>query len=244
MVTARRTAAVDHDESMSEQSVPRLSARSFFQDVADELFSLDRGIPYTLGQLLLRPGPTIRRYVELRDARLTRPFRLVLIVLAAAAALLHLAGAGDVGDGISTAAPATETSSAALNAATAIFTAHFDLFLVLGWVPGIAAGVQGLYRRHALNYAEAFVFGLYTLPQMLLWLLPLVLLVATTGAAPAWLMPLLAMAPVARSAHGYFRPEQEPLWRALLCTLFGAFSVAVLMLGALMAMVVWNIAAG
>jgi len=74
--------------SNNEPSVPRLSARVFFNDVAGELFSLDRGVPYTLWQLLRRPGPTIRRYVELRDERLTKPFRLVLICLALAALVL------------------------------------------------------------------------------------------------------------------------------------------------------------
>lgn len=225
--------------------VPRLSARVFFADVADELFSLDRGVPYTLGQLLLRPGPTIRRYIEQRDPRLTKPFRLVVICLALVAALGHLAGL-DTGlpAGLEGAPPDQDSTGGAFRAAMAAVTNNFDLVLVLCWVPAIAAGVQSLYKPYQLNYAEVFVFGLYTLPQMLVWLMPMMLLVAWTGDAPGWMLPTLATTPVMLSAHGYFRPDGEPLWRAFMCAFFGAFSLVILMLGACMGMLLVYMAIG
>ena len=213
--------------------IPRLSARVFFADVADELFSLDRGLPYTLGQFLARPGSTIRRYIEQRDPRLTKPFRLVVICLAVAATLVHLTGVG-AGLSIESVPPSRDSTGGAFQAAMAAVSNHFDLVLVLSWVPAIAAGVQSLYKRHQLNYAEVFVFGLYTLPLMLIWLLPMLLLIYWTGDAPVWLLPVLAMTPVLLSAHGYFRPDGEPLWRAFMCTFFAAFSLVILMLGAVM----------
>ena len=223
--------------------IPRLSARVFFADVADEVFSLDRGLPYTLGQLLIRPGPTIRRYIERRDPRLTKPFRLVLICLAIAAALVHLTGIG-AGLSVEGAQSSQDSTGGAFRAAMAAVSNNFDLVLVMSWVPAIAAGVQSLYKQHQLNYAEVFVFGLYTLPQMLIWLLPMLLLIYWTGDAPGWMLPLLAMTPVLLSAHGYFRPDAEPLWRALMCTFFAAFSLVILMLGAFMGMLLLYMAIG
>lgn len=225
--------------------VPRLSARVFFADVADELFSLDRGVPYTLGQLLLHPGRTIRRYVVERDPRLTKPFRLVVICLAIFTALGHITGL-DTGlparlQGVP---PDQDSTGGAFRAAMAAVTGNFDLVLVLCWVPAIAAGVQSLYKQHQLNYAEVFVFGLYTLPQMLVWLLPMAILVAWTGDAPGWMLPTLTMTPVILSAHGYFRPDGEPLWRAFMCAFFGAFSLVILMLGACMGMLLVYMAIG
>ena len=226
--------------------IPRLSARVFFADVADELFSLDRGLPYTLGQLLARPGLTIRRYIVERDPRLTKPFRLVVICLAIAAALVQLTGLGaGLASGLHQGYSATQDSTGgAFRAAFATFTDHFDLVLVLSWVPAIAAGVQSLYKQYQLNYAEVFVFGLYTLPQMLIWLVPLFVLDYWTGDAPGWMLPALAMVPVILSAHGYFRPDGEPLWRAFLCAFFATFSLVILMLGALMGTLLLYMAIG
>lgn len=225
-------------------AVPRLSAQAFFADVADELFSLDRGVPYTLGQLLIRPGATIRRYIVARDARLTKPFRLVVICLAVVAALVHLSGIGDsfLHDFNNAASRPVDANASAFRAAMNAVTGNLDVMLVLCWVPAIAAGVQSLYKRHQLNYAEVFVFGLYTLPLMLLWLVPMLLLIAWSGDAPGWLLPVLAMTPVVLSAHGYFRPDGEPLWRAFMCAFFGAFSVVILMLGGVMGMLLVNMA--
>lgn len=216
--------------------IPRLSARVFFSDIAGELFSLDRGVPYTLGLLLTRPGLTIRRYVVERDPRLTKPFRLVVICLAIVAALVHVTGIGaSLIAGMQQGYAATQDSTAgAFGAAVAAISDNFDLVMVLCWVPAIAAGVQALYRKRQLNYAEAFVFGLYTLPQMLMWLLPMVALIYVIGDAPGWMLPVWAMVPVILSAHGYFRLDGDPLWRAVLCAFFAALSLAILMLGALM----------
>lgn len=221
--------------SNNEPSVPRLSARVFFNDVAGELFSLDRGVPYTLWQLLRQPGPTIRRYVELRDERLTKPFRLVLICLALAALVLSFTPLSQ--QFLKSAATTPTDPSDASNAFSAALTsvvAHFDVVLVLCWVPAMAAGVQAAYRRHALNYAEVFVFGLYTLPQMFAWMGVLLVLSLTLQLTSGWLVLFPLLWPVLASAHGYFRPEGEPAWRAFACMLFAAFSVVVLMLGVVM----------
>lgn len=217
----------------------------FFKDVADELFSIDRGVPHTLGHLMVHPGPTIRRYIVERDARLTKPFRLVLICLAIVAACAHVTG---FSDGFQSAFNTATTrpldsSASAMRTALQTVTSHLDVMLVLCWVPAIGAGVQAMYKRVPLNYAEVFVFGLYTLPQMLAWQLPLLLTVAWTGTAPGWLLPLLTMAPVVLSAHGYFRPEGEPLWRAVMCAILVGFSLVVLMLGSVMGLLLWNMAA-
>lgn len=222
----------------SEPAVPRLSARAFFDEVASELFSLDRGVPYTLWQLLLRPGPTIRRYVELRDARLTRPFRLVLICLAFAAAIMVLT---DFGQGFRQGfeladAESEQPSGGAFKLALDAFIGHFDLILLACWVPAVAAGIQSMYRRHALNYAEAFVFGLYVLPLAILIALLLTVLLGAGLPIPIWFMVIGVFSPVAQAAHGYFRAEGEPLWRALMAALLAGFSLLVLMIALLIAL--------
>lgn len=231
----------------AEPPIPRLSARVFFNDVADELFSLDRGVPYTLGQLLWRPGPTVRRYIEQRDPRLTKPFRLVLICLAVAALILHFSGISDgyqQGMNSDTGAAIGDAAGLSFRLALGVFFEKFDLMLVLCWVPAVAASMQRVYRKHALNVAEAFVFGLYTLALLIVLMQPLIWLTAYTSAIH-WFATLLILCwPMAVPAHGYFRPEAEPLWRALATTLLSLVFLFFLMLGMVMGMTLWFMAKG
>ena len=167
----------------------------------------------------------------------------MLFCVAIAAALVYLSGIG-AGLSIDGARPSQDSTGGAFRSAMAAVSNHFDLVLVMSWVPAIAAGVQSLYKHHQLIYAEVCVFGLYTLPQMLVWLLPMAILVAWTDDAPGWMLRTLTMTPVILSAHGYFRPDGEPLWRAFMCAFFGAFSLVILMLGACMGMLLVYMAIG
>ena len=63
---------------MDDERKP-LTLREIWQQLADELFSLERGFPYTLVQLFRAPGATVRRYVLHRDPRITKPIRYFLI---------------------------------------------------------------------------------------------------------------------------------------------------------------------
>lgn len=217
----------------------RLSIREFLRDVGDELFRGDRGLPWTLWQLLHRPGWAIRRYLETRDARLTRPFRLALFCLATAALILHLAGALDsFRAGFVAGVMGAEGGSLAsspLQQAGSQFLGRFDLVLVLCWLPAVAGAVQRAYPRYALNFAEAFVFGLYSLSLAVLLFTPLLLLSID---ARLWLLLAFAvpLAAIGHSAFGYARPEGHGLARAL-----GTAVLAMVYIALLLAMVlgVW-----
>jgi hypothetical protein len=66
-----------------------LTLRELGRELAEEFLSLDRGLPYTFARLLADPGGTIRRYVEARDPRITKPVRYFLIASAVLAATLY-----------------------------------------------------------------------------------------------------------------------------------------------------------
>ncbi len=68
------------------QNPAPLTARDLWREVVDELFSLDRGLPYTFVSLWRAPGVTVRRYVETRDPKVTRPVRYFLVAAGAMAA--------------------------------------------------------------------------------------------------------------------------------------------------------------
>lgn len=226
---------------------PRLSAQVFLDDLADALFSLDRGLPWTLWQLLRRPGWVARQYVDWRDARLVRPFRLVLVVLAATALVLHLQGGvaefrAGFADGM-TGAGGSEDGP--VRGALAVL-GRFDVVLLLCWVPACALAFRASYARLEPNLAEAVVFALYALAHGLLLLLPALLLFALLPQAAwpgergphalLWLATLLFLPLLGlwRSAHGYARPEGAGLARALACTLQASILAGLLLVAVLL----------
>jgi hypothetical protein len=77
---------------MSQDHPPQgpLTGRDLARDFADEFLSFDRGLLYTWRAMLLRPGPTVRTYVETRDPRLTKPLRFFVINTAVLTAVMLL----------------------------------------------------------------------------------------------------------------------------------------------------------
>lgn len=81
--TIIRRAAGAAGERMETPPHKPLTMRELWRELVDELFSLDRGLPWTFVQLWRRPGATIRGYVAARDPRVTRPIRYLVIATAA-----------------------------------------------------------------------------------------------------------------------------------------------------------------
>lgn len=59
-----------------------LSLREVFDEINEEFFSLDRGLPGTFLRLCWRPREVIRAYLDERSRRFTRPLRYLLIAIA------------------------------------------------------------------------------------------------------------------------------------------------------------------
>ncbi len=236
MPLKRDTESADAKAGAAAQPAVRLQTPDLLGQVIDELASTDRGLPWTLAQLLLRPGWAIRRYVEHRDPRLTRPFRLALACLALAALVLHLFGSLDAfgagfADGVASGADGAGRASA-MQAAGALVFGRFDLMLVLAWVPAAAFSLQRVYPQLGLNFAEACVFGLYTLAITVLLFTPLSLL---PWSGPAWLAVAVALPlwSLAHAAFGFARPDGHGPLRALGFALLAQLT-AVLVLVALL----------
>ncbi len=72
--------------AMTEPNPPQrprsMTLEAVGREVADELFSFDRGFLHTFVRLWVEPLNVVRRYVHERDARLTRPVRYLLITVA------------------------------------------------------------------------------------------------------------------------------------------------------------------
>ena len=226
---------------------PRLSAQVFLDDLMDALFSLDRGLPWTLWQLLRRPGWVARRYVDWRDPRLVRPFRLVLALFAATALILHLNGdLADFRAGFAEGMAADAGTRDGPARGALVVLGRFDLVLLLCWVPACALAFRSSHASLQPNLAEAVVFALFALAHGLLLLLPAVLLLGLVpqalwsgGRGPdamLWLAVLLLVPLIAllRAAHGYARPEGVGVGRALACALQASVLAGLLLVAVLL----------
>lgn len=203
---------------------PRMDARALLADVLQELFSLDRGVLFTLRGLLRSPGASVRRYVEWRDPRMVRPFRLSLGALAFAAVAFALSGSGEgfssgFQEGFNSTRSLDAAQTPAQHRALDWLLGHAQWLLLLVWVPASAEAIGRAYAPLRLNLAEQCAIALYALvPPLLLIglsvLLPLPSLPNATalGSVLVLLLPSLWLA---WTLHRYARPEQLSALRML-----------------------------
>jgi hypothetical protein len=196
---------------------PRLETRVILAEVVEELFTVDRGLPFTLGQLLRHPGSSIRRYVEWRDPRMVRPFRLALGALAFTALAFALAGAaGGFAEGFRAGMTRTrewdpDQGQQAASAALDWLLAHLQWLLLIVWVPATGEAINRAYRPLGLNLAEQSAVALYALVPILLLAGVGVLLPLPGLSTPSPLVLLSALLPSLWAAwvvHRYARPER------------------------------------
>ncbi len=205
----------------AETRPPRLTLTAFLASVGDEVFSLERGFPWTFWQLVRRPGWAVRRYVEWRDDRLTRPLRYLIVAVALAALLLHALGVDrSFLSGVELGAQGSGADAARAAAIAAVF-ARFDLILLLVWVPAVALAVRLAYRRHGINLVEAIVLAAFVLAQVCLLQALLILVLAPTqlqdsAAAIAGLLAVVwPFIYLAWTCKGYFADRNTGIGTAL-----------------------------
>lgn len=158
---------------MDDERKP-LTMREIWQQLADELFSLDRGLPYTFLQLFRAPGATVRRYVLQRDPRITKPVRYFLVPgTAFAATILALRPRLDA---------MTPSAPGSPQAAIAEFAYQNLLLLAVASLLAGAIAVWLVFRARRPTFVEAVVLSTYANAQSL-WLNG-VLLVAVAFGAP------------------------------------------------------------
>lgn len=152
---------------------PRLSVSEFLGDVADELFNADRGLPYTVATLSLRPQQLLRGWLEWRDARCTRPFRYFLI--AGGLAVLVFAGDARLGapDFLAMLRLFGEANDArsfgyAAGFVSGRFWGESPQWTLLLLTPFLALWLHLLHGRARLNFAESWACSLYAVGHAVL----------------------------------------------------------------------------
>lgn len=215
-------------------------------ELEHSVLHMDRGILYSLKNLMLRPGHFIRDYIEGRRARHVKPLLLIMIL---AAAMVFLAKYFVEGDVVGSALSAGG-SAAAHPGADGPFdqTRFFDAFeVVKDWMNrNYAAATLLLLPFEAAAFKLAFRrVGNLNYPE---WLVITTFLTAQTFVLLALAIPLQHWFPQAHGLalslailYGVFSLTQfftpYPRWKAVLRSLlgFGLFTLANFALGLVLA---------
>lgn len=222
-------------EPGAQAQVPeRLTMRAFWRDLADEAFSLERGLPATAWRMLAGPGRLVSDYLVHRPKTITRPFRFFLVGVALFALALAWTGAGEAFEsGYKLGADRGDMGRDQAQASWRIL-GHGQWWLALLVLPAFAASLQSVFRRDAPNFAEMWVLCLFVAGQAL-WQSAILLCLASTWPVLAWLLPLPLLVGLPATAAGYFGGRAAGRWlRALAALALGLLLAMAMLFAALM----------
>jgi hypothetical protein len=175
------------DEPQQASNRPeRLTFGAVLRDFVHEFISTDRGFLHTLLGMLREPGRTVRRWIDERDPRLTRPARFLMIVLAPVILLVSITewGSALYAEIERQLPPGVVTEGSILE-----FALRWQLALYLVFLPLLAIGTRLAFRRSKLTLPEHFVFNTYVYAVITLGFVPF--LFGTLGEPTPWTRALL-----------------------------------------------------
>ncbi|MDO7876162.1 DUF3667 domain-containing protein [Hymenobacter sp. ASUV-10] len=215
-------------------STRRFTWGYLLHEVLHSVWHVDKGVVYTIWEMLRRPGHTMRRYLAGQRVQLFKPLALVLLV-AGIASFLILALHVEVLPEMPARTPA-ERHGLAVSQVAMKYLAWFTV----ATLPGFALLSWGLLRRLRYNFVEHFMANaLMMATVMVLQMLFLPLLRYTQG-TPQFgtvyvvenlLMPLYQAWAFTTLARGAYQLGGS-LWRGILITALGLL-LNVLVIGGL-----------
>lgn len=199
-------------------------------ELEHSVLHMDRGILYSLKELMLRPGRFMRDYIDGRRGHQAKPL-LMLMVMAAVVVILskYLAGVGVVDSAVMAGASAATEGGAGMpvdkalldkttRMAADLMNQYFAAFTLLLLPLEAAAFRLAFHRAGNLNYPEWLVItALLTVQTFVFWAVLLVLH-RWIPQPEAWAL-LLSMAYAIFSLVQFF--QGYPRWKSVLRTLLG-----------------------
>jgi hypothetical protein len=165
---------------------------------------MDRGILYSLKELMLRPGHLMRAYLEGRRAKQVKPLLLLMISAAAVLLLGKLLLDGDIvgpamelgfsGSGAPRAGAGLDPAvlSATFAAAKDWLNGHMTAFTLL-CLPLEAAAFWLAFKGRGLNYPEWLVVSAFLTVQSFAFMAIAIVMQRWIPSAQAWTLPFVVV---------------------------------------------------
>ncbi|PJJ61197.1 DUF3667 domain-containing protein [Hymenobacter chitinivorans] len=135
----------------------RLNLAHMLHEIPHSIWHVDKGIQYSLWNVLTRPGPTIRSYLAGQRKYHFPPLSLLLLVtgtFAFVSAVLHI-------DMMPPRDPAMPEAMWQMQKDVTSFMAKYMSWVYVALVPVIAAFARLFLRRGGYNYAECLVIAAF-----------------------------------------------------------------------------------
>lgn len=213
------------------QSTPahRIDWHFLGHELEHSVLHMDRGVFYSLKELMLRPGHLMRDYIQGQRAKQVKPL-LLLMISAAVVVLLgkfllggdligpslqagYAPGASMGGDGSAAAAASAKTTVAVKD----WINTHLAAFTLL-LLPFEAGAFWLAFKGRGLNYPEWLVISAFLTVQTFIFMAAAVLVQRWVPSAQAWVVPF-AFLYLVFSLVQYFRGSAR--WKTMLRTLLG-----------------------
>jgi Protein of unknown function (DUF3667) len=152
-----------------------------WHDIQHGLFHFDKGILYTTKQLFIRPGKTIREFIEGKRVRHFRPVSYVLLLATVYGFLYKYFHINTVAEFSLN----RERDRHLLDAVNNWIASHYAISTLI-MVPFYALSSYLIFKKQGYNYIENFILNAYIAGQKLVMMLitfPLVLYTTGTSAS-------------------------------------------------------------
>ncbi len=217
--------------------VKRITNSSVMEEIRERLFHLNQGFFFTFLELLRRPGPAIREYIEGKRVVHFKPVKFLLWATALNFLVFHLVGLDkDIIHAISEHQGAAQSAGArAFQAAFSQYIFDHPAIIIFLLIPNIAFFSWWYFRKQGYNYAEHFVLNAYLMGEVSLFgivLNPLSKLAGTeqtTMFIKTGISALLWICYVGWGYVGFFRPQRRK-WLVWLKSVLAIFSGYLLLL--------------
>ena len=141
-------------------NVHRLDIHFLWHDIQHGLFHFDGGILYSVKQLLIRPGNTIREFIEGKRIKHFQPLSLVIVLATIYGALYHYFHINVI------VAPADNDPGMDYEKVNEWLATHFA-WTTLATIPFYTIGTCIAFRKQGYNFAEYFVLNAFKGTQRL-----------------------------------------------------------------------------
>jgi len=211
---------------MSEPQIERITLKKIFKDVLYAL-NLEQGMGYTLKRLFVAPRHTIEEYLFEDRSRLTRPFQLIIFLVAIATFLTFLI-LPDTEQllidlhktkGWSSFTPAVKQS---MEWFTMNMKQYFNVFFLAG-IPFVSIATYLMFRKAKYYFAEHLVINTYiSAPQTVFFILYVPFINDSGFMATVQVIPVVVYTIYAYK--GIFKLSwMEGIWRSVVVFLFYQF---------------------
>jgi len=138
----------------------RIGFDFLWHDIQHGLFHFDKGILYSFRELYIRPGHSIREFIEGKRVGHFQPVSLVILLAVFYGLLYHNFGID------STSFFNNDSSVIDHKSYNEWISTHYS-WITLGTIPLYAMGTQLCFRRQGYNFAELFILNTFKASQRL-----------------------------------------------------------------------------